>query len=45
VLDSGLTIYAGQLPLILPGPALDTDIFAVADAAGRLVNVIDLFYP
>jgi hypothetical protein len=45
VLDSGITIYAGQLPLILPGPALDTDIFAVADAAGRLVNVIDLFYP
>lgn len=45
VLDAGITIYAGQLPLILPGPALDTDIFAVADAAGRLLNVIDLFYP
>lgn len=45
VLDQGLTIYAGQLPLILPGPALDTEIYAVADAAGRQVNVVDLFYP
>lgn len=45
VLDQGLTIYSGMLPLILPGPALDSEIYAVADAPGRQVNVIDLFYP
>lgn len=44
VLDAGLTIYAGQLPLLLPGAAVENDLFAVADAAGRPINVVDLFY-
>lgn len=44
VLDAGLTIYAGQIPLLLPGAAATDDIYAVADAAGRPINVVDLFY-
>jgi hypothetical protein len=43
VLDQGLTITAMTQPWTIPGDLVQGDVYGIADAAGRVVTVADVF--
>lgn len=43
VLDQGMTITAATQPWKIPGELVQGDVYGIADAAGRVVTVADVF--